>query len=146
MTSPRQPKRCAECGKGHYHRTKRAGRFEDYKGFKVELPADVPLMECDVCHEILMTPRDMETLAPIVEAAHRSHLQKVAAQAIETLVARERTIASVERKLHLSNGYLSRLRNGSVDPGYQLVALLVLLAQDPDALGNLDTWVSGTAA
>jgi hypothetical protein len=140
----RQPKRCATCGQGHYRRTKRPGRFEEYKGIRVELPADVALVECEACHEILMSPRDMDLLEPIIEAAHRAHLHQAAARAIDTLVKHERTVAAVERRLHLSNGYLSRLRNGSVDAGYQLVALLVLLAEQPQTLERLDSLVAAT--
>ena len=146
MTSKvtRQPKRCSTCGQGHYRRTKRAGRFEEYKGIRVELPADIALVECDACHEILMSPYDIDLLDPILEAAHRSHLQQVAARAIDILVKHAHTVAAVERRLHLSNGYLSRLRNGSVDAGYQLVALLVLLAEQPQMLERLDSLVSAS--
>jgi hypothetical protein len=66
----RKPKRCATCGEGSYHRVERAGRYEEYNGATVEIPADTALLECSVCSEILMSPRDMEELAPILEAAH----------------------------------------------------------------------------
>jgi hypothetical protein len=65
----RQPKNCSTCGKGHYQRTARPGRTEEYKGISVELPADYPLLECDACGELLMSPADMEYLAPFIEAA-----------------------------------------------------------------------------
>jgi hypothetical protein len=67
----REPKCCATCGKGHYRRVARAGRYETYKGVRVELPASFALLECDSCGEILMSPKEMEQLAPIFEAAAR---------------------------------------------------------------------------
>jgi len=65
----RRPKNCSVCGKGHYQHTARAGRTEEYKGFSVELPADYPLLECDACGELLMSPADMKYLAPFIETA-----------------------------------------------------------------------------
>jgi hypothetical protein len=141
--SPPQPKLCAACGYGHPRRTARPGRFEQYKGFSIELPADHPLLECDACGEILMTPKDMAELEPFIEAGYRTRLRQAAVRAVDTLAHREGTVAAVERKLYLSNGYLSRVRHGSVEPGYHLVALLVLLADAPaSTLAGLDDVVA----
>jgi len=74
MTTPeaRHPKNCSTCGKGPYRLSARAGRTENYKGFDIELPADYPLMECDACGDILMSPADMKFLAPLIEAQHHA--------------------------------------------------------------------------
>lgn len=71
MTSElKKPKLCVDCGKGQYRRIARAGRIENYKGFEIEIPAEIELLECDICHEILMGPEDMEKLAPVIEASY----------------------------------------------------------------------------
>lgn len=59
-------KKCATCGKGNCIRTARVGRVEEHDDFIIEIPAGMSLLECDACHEILMSPADMEALEPFV--------------------------------------------------------------------------------
>jgi len=54
--------------------------------------------------------------------------------AIESLVRRGYTLASLERALHLSPNYLSKVRHEAVRPSFQLAALLVLIAKDPQSV------------
>jgi transcriptional regulator with XRE-family HTH domain len=54
------------------------------------------------------------------------------AAAIESLVRRGYTLASLERALHLSPNYLSKVRHEAVRPSFQLAALLTLIAKDPE--------------
>jgi len=52
--------------------------------------------------------------------------------AIEKLQQRGVSLASVERELGLSEGYLSKIRK-SAEPSFQLVALLAIIAENPKA-------------
>lgn len=53
MTDKKVPKvrQCDNCGHTPLRRSARAGRMETYKGFEIELPADIELTECDACGE-----------------------------------------------------------------------------------------------
>ena len=147
MTTPKKtPKRCPTCGQGTPTRFARAGRKETHRGYEYELPADLSLLECRACGEVMMTPADIDAVDAILEAKHRERLSTAANRAIEQLLQSEPSVGAIEARLRLSPGYLSRLRSGASEPSFQLVALLGLLARRPALLHELDDLVATAGA
>ncbi len=136
----RTPKKCSNCGDGYMKRSARAGRvLRDYKGFDIVLPHDHVLKECESCGEISFSHDDMQALSDLIEAEYRRLLNESASRSIDAILAKKNiTVASLERSLNLSLGYLSRVRNGSTDGGRPLAMLLALLADSPKQLDRFN--------
>lgn len=120
---PTPAKLCAQCGKGHYRRTARPGRTEEYNGIEVEIPADVALLECDACHEILMSPKDMEVLSHIFEATTARAVKQIlplAPLTVEEIIAERQHLqdrrAKVKQQLDTIDRNLQYLKNSC--PGH----------------------------
>ena len=123
-------RRCAACGKGVVRRTARAGRVDVYKGLTLPLPADLALNECDACGELYATVADAEEIDAALAAAYAVHVRDRVESSIGRLQEAGLSLATVERELGLSEGYLSKIRK-SVEPSFQLVALLAVIAENP---------------
>ena len=130
--SKARERRCAACGKGPLKRTARAGRVDVYKGVELPIPAELPLVECVACGERYITAADAEKIDDALAASYTALVRARVETAIEKLQQRGVSIASVERELGLSEGYLSKIRK-SVEPSFQLVALLAIIAENPKA-------------
>lgn len=130
--SARKPpaRRCVACGQGVLERRARSGRVDVYKGMELPLPADLPLVECVACGERYVTAADAERIDRALSEAYTRQVRTRIEQDIETLRRHDVSLASVERALGLSEGYLSKIRK-SVEPSFQVVALLALVAADP---------------
>lgn len=128
MTTNERP--CAACGKGVVRRTGRAGRVDVYKGLTLPLPADLALNECDACGEMYATVADAESIDLALATAYAAHVRGRVESSIGRLQAAGLSLAAVERELGLSEGYLSKIRK-SVEPSFQLVALLAVIAENP---------------
>lgn len=131
-TNKARERRCAACGKGPLKRTARAGRVDVYKGVELPLPAELALIECHACGERYVTAADAEKIDDALAASYTALVRARVETAIEKLQLRGVSIASVERELGLSEGYLSKIRK-SVEPSFQLVALLAIVAENPKA-------------
>jgi hypothetical protein len=130
-TTPKS-KRCPVCGEGELQYFARAGRTYAYKGFDYAIPASMKLVECTHCHEIPMTPAEVDAVeAPIANL----HQQRMAVLVDDSLKALQPLlpIGQLESALHLSQGYLARARTKG-EASFQLVALLKILAADPKKL------------
>ena len=123
--APPKGERCPCCGYRSVLPSARPGRVVRYRNAALTLPADLRLPACRRCkHE----PLGLSALPPeLLESLYRADLRHRAAVAIELLV-------------HLSQGYLSRLRAGDGVPGAPLVSLLALLAAHPQLIGELEDY------
>ena len=145
-TKQAKERRCAACGKGPLKRTARTGRVDVYKGVELPIPADLPLTECAACGERYVTAADAEKIDDALAASYTALVRVRVETAIEKLQKRGVSIASVERALGLSEGYLSKIRK-SVEPSFQLVALLALVAENPKgAFSTIDALREPTPA
>lgn len=144
-TNKARERRCAACGKGPLERTARAGRFDEYKGVRLPIPAELPLIECAACGERYISASDAERIDEALSAAYTALVRAGVEASIEKLHRGGVSIASVERELGLSEGYLSKIRK-SVEPSFQLVALLALIAQDPKAAFSTIAALRGPAS
>jgi hypothetical protein len=122
---------CPACGEvGTIAKRARAGRFAVTKGVRVELPAKLALTECSNCHELWLDDAEADAYSAAVDAAFE---HEMATRAIAALAVLEDVVtqAGLEKLLHLSHGYLSKVRNEAKVPSPALVSNLALLAADP---------------
>lgn len=132
MTTRDRERRCSACGEGPLRRFARKGRTDVYKGIELPLPADLPLVECASCGERFVTAVDAEKIDAVLGETYLALVRGRIEKAIARLQRVGISIASVERSIGLSEGYLSKVRK-SAEPSFQLVALLALIAEDPKA-------------
>lgn len=123
-------KRCAACGETAVHRVARPGRRHVYKDIELEIPATLSLVECAKCSERYLTQADLAKLDEALASAYVAHLRVKLEESLEKLKSAGFALANVERELGLSLGYLSKVRK-KVDPSFQLVALVALVADHP---------------
>lgn len=127
---------CPQCGEGSIEPCAVAGRRTPFKNIPdLEIPASVSIPTCDACGEEWYDARTTEVLQEALQSAYQEALAAKATAAVETLKAHY-TQQELERRLGLSGGYLSKIKGGK-DVSSPLVALLVLLAQDPGRLQEL---------
>lgn len=120
---------CAACG-GTVRRFARAGRTGRYKGFELPLPSSLELVECERCGERFVSRTDRGRIEEALAAEYRRHLRAKLEVALRKLDDAGFKLIDVERELGLSAGYLSKVRK-RVEPSFQLVALLSLVADEP---------------
>ena len=140
MTAPKKAKRCPTCGEGQLEYSARRGRMFSFKGFDYPIPTTMKLVECSHCHELHLSPDEVEAIeGPIAE----THQKRMAALVDESLKALEgiMAIGQLEKALHLSQGYLARARTKG-DPSFPLAALLKILAEHPRKRDVLDELAS----
>lgn len=128
MTTPR---RCPACGAaGALKSTARKGRTAVFRGVTVELPSSLRLTECAACHELLLDDDESDAYSQAVDAAYDTELTRRAQGALAKLegVTSQRRL---EQLLHLSHGYLSKVKSEAKAPSATLVGQLALLAADP---------------
>ena len=107
----------------------RAGRTYEFKGFEYPIPAGMKLVECTRCHEMPMTPAEIEAVEGPIAELHRERMARSLDQSLRVL-EKKVSIGQIEKALHVSQGYLARARTKG-EPSFQLVALLRLLAEEP---------------
>lgn len=122
--------RCVECGEGRVRPLAKAGRQTRHKTMTLELPADLEVPTCDRCGAEWYDDTTAREVDEALEGIYRHELRERVRAAIDTLTEHV-SQRKMERMLGLSHGYLSKLRNGAVDPSPELVGNLALLARDP---------------
>ena len=129
--------RCSCCGYTSVLPSARPGRVVRYRNAALTLPADLRLPACRRCKHEPLAPG---ALPPeLLESLYRADLRHRAAVAIAR-VQSHRSQRRIELLVHLSQGYLSRLRAGDGVPGAPLVSLLALLAAHPQLIGELEDY------
>jgi hypothetical protein len=126
---------CPVCGKGELKYFARAGRMYSYKGFDYPISASMKLVECTNCHEMPMTPAEIEAVEGPIAEHHQQRMADLLDKSLTKLTSVV-PVGEIEEKLHLSQGYLARARK-SGEPSFQLAALLQLLAEDPKKLSSV---------
>ena len=122
--------RCVECGKGMVRRLAKAGRTDVHKTMKLKIPARIKIPTCDACGAEFVDDQAARDIDAALEVSYRKRLHVLARRAIDVLSEHTQP-TELERKLGLSQGYLSRLKNGSRDPSPDLVVVLSFLARAP---------------
>ena len=125
-----KPKRCPACGaEGTVGVLARRRRLAQ-RGVALELPDTLALTECSACHELWLDDDEADRYSDAVDAAYDAELRRRALKALTKLVA-VTTQRRLEMLLHLSHGYLSKLRTETKAPSATLVGQLALLAIEP---------------
>jgi len=57
---------CPACGEGQLVYGPRDGRTFEYKGFQYPIPTSMALVECTVCHEMPITPAEIEAIERLI--------------------------------------------------------------------------------
>jgi len=133
---------CPVCGVGELKFIAREGRVFEYKGFEYPIPAAMELVECMHCHDMPMTPSEVEAVEGPIAERHRQRMADLLDGSLRE-IERSVPIGDLERMLHLSQGYLARARS-KAEPSFPLAALLKLLAKDPKNLRTLSEFARGT--
>ena len=140
-----KPKPCPACGaEGTVERRARKGRHRTYRGVDVELPATLKLTDCSACNELWLDDAESDAYSAAIDDAYDAELRRRACEALAVIepVATQRHL---EQLLHLSHGYLSKLKNEAKAPSATLVGQLALLAADPKKrLAELERFWSAT--
>ncbi len=140
--------RCHACGaEGSLQLCARAGRRSVYRGVPIELPATLQLTECSVCKEGWLDPEEMDAWSDAVDEAYGAQLQRLAVEALAKIEP-VTTQRHLEQLLHLSHGYLSKIRSKAKAPSGMLVGHLTLIAADPkNRIAELERfWGSASTA
>lgn len=134
---PPKPQRCPCCTHRALLPRARPGRTVRYKSTLLTLPVDYPVPTCKRCFHESLTP---ETLPPaLLESWYRDTLR----ERVQIQIARlppSRSQRAYERLCHLSQGYLCRLAAGDGVPSAPLVSLLMLLAEHPELVDELEAY------
>lgn len=126
------PKRCPACGATEPLAPAARQRRMVYRGVPLVLPDTLALTECSACQELWLDDAEAEAYSTAVDNAYEAELRRRAIAAIDALSA-VTTLRRLEELLHLSHGYLSKLRTESKAPSATLVGHLALLAAKPTA-------------
>lgn len=138
MTSS-SPKRCVRCGARSVRNLIRPGLTNPYRMLPaLPLPADLAIPTCRRCATQYIDPQTAEALVQALTLAFAKELRRRGGEAVDQIceyISQRR----LELLLGLSQGYLCRLRAGKSTPSAALVALLTLLAKEPEVrLRELD--------
>ncbi len=132
---------CPSCGVGSVELARGAGRSWSYKTIRdLELPESVEIPTCAKCGEVWVDEATADRLGVVLEPVYRAALAEKVEKSIDALrsLHRQRTI---EKRLGLSAGYLSKLRQEARAASPALVAALMLLAEHPELVDELeDLW------
>ena len=122
--------RCPACGTVGSMKTGPTKRRATYRGISLALPKGLLLTECTACGEGFLDDEEANAYSDAVDAAYDAELRRRARAALARLEGFI-TQTALETLLHLSHGYLSKLRNDAKAPSATLVSQLALLAADP---------------
>ena len=123
-------KMCAECG-GIIRPVKKPGRFDSYKGMRLSVPADIEIPTCEDCGEEYSDEIIDEKIDAALEREYQKRLKKRLISALNILT-KYISMAQLERKLGLSEGYLSKLKRECRELRPRVPAQIYSLAQDPE--------------
>ncbi len=125
-------RRCGECGIGKVRPTKGAGRTARYKNAQLEIPADLEIPTCDNCGAEWLDPATGERFEAALEQVYRKELRALFERAITLVIDANLPMRRVESALGLSEGYLSKTKQGRSEPSAHLVCSLALIGRDPE--------------
>ena len=111
-------------------RSAKAGRVDVYKGLELGLPADLVLTDCDACGFRIINFADGEKIDAALSAAYAAHVRSRIEASMSRMQEAGVSLAAVEKELGLPESYLSKIR-ANAEPSFHLVALLALIAEDP---------------
>jgi hypothetical protein len=138
--------KCAACGVGNVAPVARAGRVWRYKQLDLEVPATLVVRTCDNCGEEYIRPSEAKAFDAAMEPVYRETVRE---KLVAALLALEPVgpMTRIERALHLSEGYLSKLKLGRAEASPSLVSSLGLLAANPQSLVVLEAmWSAGATS
>lgn len=131
MTSSR-PRRCVRCGARSVRNLTRPGLTNPYRMLPaLPLPKDLAIPTCRRCATQYIDPQTAEALLEALNLAFAKEMRRRGREAVNQIceyISQRR----LELLLGLSQGYLCRLRAGKSTPSAALVALLTLLANEPE--------------
>jgi hypothetical protein len=129
--------KCVECGVGTVTPTARRGRVMRYRQIDVEVPATLAIRTCDNCGEEYVHASEAKAIDEALEVVYRETVRQ---KLVAALVALEplNSMSRIERVLPLSEGYLSKLKQGRAVASPQIVSTLCLLATSPHSLEALE--------
>jgi hypothetical protein len=134
---------CSVCGRRTLGLRTGAGRILKHRNAMVPVPDDVELPECTTCGSRPIPWKLAKQLEPVLEAAWSEQMRRHVAADLEILCG-VKPLYEWERLLNLSAGYLSKLK-GDKTPSAPLVALLRLLANQPERARELEALWQGEA-
>lgn len=130
MTTKTKVTRCPACGAVGTLGVLAHKRRVLHRGVQLALPDTLPLTECASCHELWLDDAESDRYSEAVDAAYADELRGRALAALDALAV-VTTQKHLEALLHLSHGYLSKLRTEAKAPSATLVGQLALLATEP---------------
>jgi hypothetical protein len=124
--------RCPACGTSDAMTSIAHSRRANFRGVSLQLPETLALTECTICKELFLDDTEADAYSAAIDAAYEAELRQRALRSIEQLT-RVTTLRRLEELLHVSHGYLSKLRGESKAPSATLVGNLAMLAMQPAA-------------
>ena len=122
--------RCPECGTDEGLVRRARPRRVVERGVRLLLPDTLWLTECVSCNEAFLDEEESSAYDRAIADAWEAEMRQRACKALDKLTETT-TQEHLEQLLHLSYGYLSKLRNAAKAPSATLVGQLGLLAADP---------------
>lgn len=122
-------RRCRECGVGAIRPATGKGRLARYKNVELPVPDSLKIHTCDNCGTRWFDKAGAEAFDAAMDAA----FQRAVRQRLELLlehIIEHVPMRRVELALGLSEGYLSKAKQGRSQPSAQLVSSLGLLVPD----------------
>ena len=142
-------RRCRECGVGMIRPATGKGRRAQYKNLELEVPEDLAIPTCDHCGARWFDRSSGASFDSAMEKAFVKALTE-RVRALIAQVAARAPMRKVESLLGLSEGYLSKVKQGRSQASAHLVSTLGLLASTDvnrglDSLEKLWTQRPGAA-
>lgn len=134
---------CAVCGKREVEPRATSGRTSPYKNFvALPLPSDLLIPTCGHCGAEWIGAKDAERIDAALEKEAAATLSRLAREAIAA-IGETANQGTLEQRLGLSAGYLSKVKRGHEVPSPWLVSALALLAVRPNRLNELaNVWTT----
>lgn len=126
-------RRCPTCEGGPLVLTTGTGRRLSLRSYSLSVPDSLAVPTCAACGAVAVTSRELD--APL-RAQYDAELIERLQRALARLKACNVSMRSLEDLCELSSGYLCRLGGGKRRTSRALVALLELLANDPETRVN----------
>ena len=143
----KKTRKCRECGVGTIRPTSAAGRTQAHKGIRLLIPDDLEIPTCDNCGAEWLTSEVADAIDEALEHRYQAELRRRFDDALSRLRAQGISLATLEKVMRLSQGYLSKLRSPSSEKKLTatLVSHLMLLAKDPRRVQEAESLWEGPA-
>lgn len=122
-------KRCGECGSKELSEKNQRGKPFPWREYPaVFLTKDLRVLECDLCHNQILSGNDVTRLTQaLVDSVSEN-----TGMFIETILTREKcSQIELATRLGVTPEYLSEIKSGRKQPGFQTYNFLKTLASDP---------------